>query len=64
MAAGAVETSDLWGVSGEKWTPQSRLPDFSFAGYHCGETPLPALPPVAVTVSAMAAPAATDWLGG
>ena len=45
LAAGAAETSDLWGVSGEKWSPQSRLPDFSFAGYHCGETALPALPP-------------------
>lgn len=33
--------SELWGRNGEKWTPQSRLPDFSFAGYHCGEDPLP-----------------------
>ena len=45
VSAGAAQTSDLWGLSGEKWTPQSRLPDFSFAGYHCGETPLPALAP-------------------
>jgi hypothetical protein len=36
--------SELWGKDGERWTPQSRLPDFSFAGYHCGENPLPALP--------------------
>jgi ribosomal protein L21E len=35
------EYSELWGKNGEKWTPQSRLPDFSFAGYHCGESPLP-----------------------
>ena len=41
----AAETSDLWGRGGEKWTPRSRLPDFSFAGYHCGEAPLPSLPP-------------------
>lgn len=41
----AAETSDLWGEHGEKWTPQSRLPDFSYAGYHCGEQPLPTLPP-------------------
>ena len=41
--------SELWGKSGEKWTPQSRLPDFSFAGYHCGEAPLPIVP-VAVNV--------------
>lgn len=33
--------SDLWGKEGEKWSPTSRLPDFSFAGYHCGEKPLP-----------------------
>ena len=33
--------SELWGVNGGKWTPYSRLPDFSFAGYHCGERPLP-----------------------
>jgi hypothetical protein len=33
--------SDLWGKNGEMWTPTSRLPDFSFAGYHFGEDPLP-----------------------
>jgi hypothetical protein len=33
--------SNLWGKDGEKWSPQSRLPDFSFAGYHFGEDPLP-----------------------
>jgi hypothetical protein len=33
------QTSQLWGKSGEKWTPQSRLPDFSFAGYRRGEEP-------------------------
>jgi hypothetical protein len=43
FAASAAEISDLWGRSGEKWTPQSRLPDFSFAGYHGGEAPLPIL---------------------
>jgi hypothetical protein len=36
-----VNTSSLWGNAGEKWTPQSRLPDFSFAGYHNGEKPIP-----------------------
>lgn len=34
-------TSQLWGVDGERWSPTSRLPDFSFAGYHRGEKPLP-----------------------
>ena len=43
-AATAAETSALWGKHGEKWSPQSRLPDFSYAGYHCGEAPLPDLP--------------------
>ena len=33
--------SELWGKNGEKWSPSSRLPDFSFAGYHFGEDPLP-----------------------
>ncbi|MCC6796184.1 MAG: hypothetical protein IT366_13775 [Candidatus Hydrogenedentes bacterium] len=33
--------SELWGKDGEPWTPESRLPDFSFAGFHRGEAPLP-----------------------
>lgn len=37
----AAEYSQLWGRSGEKWSPESRLPDFSYAGYHCGEKELP-----------------------
>ena len=37
----AAEYSALWGRNGELWNPQSRLPDFSFAGYHCGEQSLP-----------------------
>jgi hypothetical protein len=37
-------TSDLWGANGERWNPAGRLPDFSFAGYHCGEAPLPDVP--------------------
>ena len=43
----AAETSALWGEHGERWGPHSRLPDFSFAGYHCGETPIPTVPVVA-----------------
>lgn len=35
------ETSLLWGAKGEKWSPTSRLPDFSFAGYRSGEKPIP-----------------------
>lgn len=38
------EYSELWGKEGEKWTPESRLPDFSFAGYRFGEAPLPDVP--------------------
>lgn len=41
----APVTSALWGNAGEAWTAQSRLPDFSFAGYHRGEDPIPT-PPV------------------
>ena len=43
--AANAETSALWGTHGERWTPQSRLPDFSYAGYHSGEAPLPDAPP-------------------
>jgi len=41
----AAQHSDLWGKNGERWTPASRLPDFSYAGYHRGEKPLPTLEP-------------------
>ncbi len=30
--AAAAETSLLWGEAAELWSPESRLPDFSFAG--------------------------------
>lgn len=33
--------SELWGKAGERWSPESRLPDFSLAGYHRGERPIP-----------------------
>jgi hypothetical protein len=36
--------SSLWGVSGEKWNPAGRLPDFSYAGYHAGEIKIPNAP--------------------
>ncbi len=41
----SVATSPLWGKNGENWTPQSRLSDWSFAGYRSGEAPIPT-PPV------------------
>ncbi len=41
---GAEDASDsrprvsrLWGKQGELWSPESRLPDFSFAGYRWGQ---------------------------
>jgi hypothetical protein len=40
-----AETSQLWGASGELWSPSGRLPDFSFAGYRRGEAEIPT-PPV------------------
>jgi hypothetical protein len=42
----AQQTSRLWGQQGELWN-QSRLPDFSFAGYHMGNDPIPNVPVVA-----------------
>ncbi|HWL16947.1 MAG TPA: glycosyl hydrolase family 28-related protein [Opitutus sp.] len=36
--------SQLWGEQGERWSATGRLPDFSFAGYHRGEVPLPDVP--------------------
>ena len=41
----AQEYSELWGEAGERWSPTSRLPDFSFAGYHSGEKPIPTILP-------------------
>jgi len=41
LAAQAQEYSALWGRNGEAWDPAGRLPDVSFAGYACGERPLP-----------------------
>lgn len=44
LAIGRAETSKLWGTAGENWSPESRLPDFSFAGYHSSRKPIPASP--------------------
>lgn len=46
LVAGAQETSALWGRNGEAWDPAGRLPDVSYAGYACGERPLPRVPEV------------------
>jgi hypothetical protein len=40
----SAQHSQLWGGNGAAWTPKSRLPDFSFAGYRRGEKSLPNLP--------------------
>ena len=40
-----AEVSELWGTNGELWSAGSRLPDFSYAGYHCGEKSIPDVPP-------------------
>lgn len=37
-------TSQLWGRHGELWDPAGRLPDFSYAGYHQGDRPIPEVP--------------------
>jgi hypothetical protein len=44
-----AETSELWGTDGSRWTARSRLPNFSYAGYHAGEAPIPT-PPVTKNV--------------
>jgi hypothetical protein len=44
VGAAPCTYSSLWGVNGEKWTPESRLPDFSYAGYRAGEAKIPAPP--------------------
>ncbi len=40
----ASQFSELWGTDGQRWTSQSRLPDYSFAGYHFGGDPIPDVP--------------------
>jgi hypothetical protein len=47
IQAQTIYASDLWGRAGEKWHPGSRLPDFSFAGYHTGDKALPTVPVIA-----------------
>lgn len=37
----ADSVSKLWGENGELWSAESRLPDFSFAGYRHGEREIP-----------------------
>jgi hypothetical protein len=44
VGASPCTYSSLWGVNGEKWRPEGRLPDFSYAGYHAGEATIPAPP--------------------
>jgi hypothetical protein len=43
-ALAQAASSKLWGEHGELWDPEGRLPDFSYAGYHRGEAPLPDVP--------------------
>ena len=45
-SASTQEFSLLWGEDGAAWEPAGRLPDFSFAGYRCGEDPIPDVPEV------------------
>ena len=49
-----TQVSQLWGAAGEKWSPTSRLPDFSFAGYRRGEEPF-RIPKEAINVTAFGA---------
>ena len=46
-ASAVAQNSALWGQAGEAWDPRGRLPDFSYAGYHGGDRPIPNVPVVA-----------------
>lgn len=37
----AQSTSSLWGINGERWQSDGRLPDYSYAGYRSGEAAIP-----------------------
>lgn len=41
MASKPITYSTLWGEAGELWRADGRLPDFSSAGYGCGNRELP-----------------------
>lgn len=41
LSAKGQSYSALWGRNGEAWDPAGRLPDVSYAGYACGERPIP-----------------------
>jgi hypothetical protein len=43
-SAAAGWTSALWGKAGEAWSADSRLPDFSLAGYGAGQAAIPDYP--------------------
>ncbi|KAL4435948.1 hypothetical protein ABPG77_000710 [Micractinium sp. CCAP 211/92] len=59
-AAGALATSTLWGIAGEKWDPAGLLPDFSFAGYKQGNVGAPPTPAVTKNVSDFRMPGMDD----
>jgi Pectate lyase superfamily protein len=45
--AADAQSSALWGVAGEAWSPASRLPGFGLAGYGCGRQAIPDYPVLA-----------------
>ena len=47
LSATGQQVSALWGRNGEAWDPAGRLPDVSYAGYACGERPIPKIPEAA-----------------
>lgn len=44
LTAHGAQSSALWGSDGGKLDPAGRLPDVSYAGYACGERPIPKVP--------------------
>src|SRR4051794_1002052 len=49
------QTSILWGLNGERFDPASRLMDFSYAGYHAGDNPVPTHCRTSISVTDFAA---------
>ena len=47
VSAADTQNSQLWGTAGQRWDRAGRLTDFSYAGYHRGECPLPERSPAA-----------------
>jgi hypothetical protein len=55
MLSASAQDSELWGKNGEKWSPDGRLPDFSYAGYDRGNSPIPVIKTIAANIKDLGA---------